>query len=319
MKLLVLGGGRFFGAALVDAAVADGHEVATVQRGQTSRAVPDAVECLRGDREVDLTELLAGREFDIVIDTCGYVPRVVRISATSLADRVGRYCFISSISAYAPAPHGRFVEGVSPLCEGTVASEEVTGDTYGSLKVACEQVVQELFGDRALIVRPGLIVGPNDPTDRFTYWPRRLSLPGPILMPVGPDYLFQIIDARDLGRFVLDLCVAGRGGAVNAVGHDLTFGQLVAACAPSAEIVWAPQAWLLERGVAPWSELPLWLTTDDNLLASNERALAWGLAPRSLEMTTADTLAWDIARGLPDMPSTLSTPRETALLSALRG
>jgi 2'-hydroxyisoflavone reductase len=313
VKLLVIGGGRFFGAALVDAAVAAGHEVSVVQRGETSRPVPEGVELLHGDRETELEPLVADRSFDAVVDTCGYLPRVVRRSAELLSD-VGRYCFISSVSAYAPATAGMYVEDVSPLDGNLPEVEELDMTYYGGLKAACERVVLDAFGDRAVVVRPGLIVGPHDHTERFTYWPRRLAAGGKVLVPVGPDYAFQVIDARDLAAFVLKVVTDGRSGVVNAVGPATTMSELV----DGADAVYASEAFLLEHEVAPWVGLPLWLTSELSLLASDERARSWGLVTRPLSETVADTLAWDEARGLPPFPDhVLSSEREKELIAEL--
>lgn len=318
MRLLVIGGGRFFGRALVEAAIADGHDVTAVQRGQTSSAPPPGVELLQGDRDTDLPGLLGDREFDWVVDTCGYFPRSVQISADLLSPKVGRYLFISSVSAYKAQPGIRYTEDVSALDETPFPdATEVTGENYGALKTACEHVVMDVYGDRGLVVRPGLIVGPNDPSDRFTYWPRRLSEPGPVLMPVGPDFRFQVIDARDLARFCLTLLEAGRTGAVNGVSQEHTLGELVTASGTDAEIAWADEAWLLEREVGPWIELPVWLDADSNVNSDESRAFSWGLTIRPLSETVADTLAWDRSRGLPEMPNTLKREKESQLIAEL--
>jgi 2'-hydroxyisoflavone reductase len=316
VKLLVIGGGKFFGAALVDAALAAGHDVSVVQRGVESRPAPAGVEVLAGDRRTDLPGLLAGRAFDGVVDTCGYMPHVVKAATDLLAD-VGRYCFISSVSAYLEEGSGELVEDVSPLDEREPSQPEYAPEDYGIRKVQCERVVLEAFGDRALVVRPGLIVGPRDHSERFTYWPRRLAEPGPVLLPHGPDYAFQVIDNRDLAAFVLHLVTTGRGGAVNAVGHRHTLPDLLAACGYDGEVVYADDDWMLEREVIPFVGLPLWLPPDENLLASNERALSWGLSLRPLAETAADTLSWDRDRGLPEMPIALSRDREAELLAEL--
>jgi 2'-hydroxyisoflavone reductase len=317
MKLLVIGGGKFFGAALVDAALAAGHEVSVVQRGLTSRPAPPGVEVLAGDRTTDLPALLEGQRFDAVVDTCGYMPQEVRAASDLLRDRAGRYCFISSISAYLGDATGELVEDASPLDERAPSHEELDMEDYGLRKVQCERVVLDAFGDRGLVVRPGLIVGPRDHSDRFTYWPRRLSEPGPVLVPHGPDYEFQVIDNRDLAAFVLRLVTDGRSGAVNAVSPRYTWKDLVEVCGYDGELVYADDDWLLERDVVPFTGLPLWLPPSEAILASCERALSWGLRVRPLAETASDTLAWDRGRGLPEMPNALSRERESQLLAEL--
>ena len=316
MRLLVIGGGQFFGAALVDVALAASHDVTVVQRGVTSRPAPEGVEVLQGNRVTDLPDLLAGRTFDGVVDTCGYLPRVVATSCDLLAD-VGRYCFVSSVSAYAQTPDGGYVEDESPLDDKVPADDEYDPAFYGGLKAACERVVLDSFDDRGVVVRPGLIVGPHDHTERFAYWPRRLAEGGPVLMPVGPDYRFQVIDARDLAAFVLRLVTDGRSGSVNAVGPTTTMAQLLAACGSTAEPVWADDAFLLAHEVIPFAGLPLWLPADISLLCSDARAREWGLSPRPLEATAADTLAWDRDRGLPPLGMCLTAEREQELLAQL--
>jgi 2'-hydroxyisoflavone reductase len=317
VKLLVIGGGQFFGASLVDLAVAAGHTVTVVQRGRTSRPAPEGVELLTGDREHDLPTLLAGRSFDAVVDTCGYLPRIVGYATDLLRDAVGRYCFISSVSAYEQTAEGGYTEDVSPLDAKVPAGDEYDPAFYGGLKASCESVVLGTFGERGLVVRPGLIVGPRDHTDRFAYWPRRFAEGGRVLGPVGPDYAFQVIDARDLAQFVLTLLADGRPGVVNAVGPERTFADLVATCAPDADVVYAGDVFLQEHEVVPFLELPLWIPADSSLLASDERAIAWGLTTRPLAATVADTLAWDRERGLPPMANALSREKEARLLAEL--
>ena len=258
MKLLVIGGGRFFGASLVDQALEGGSEVTVLQRGETSRDVPAGVEWLQGDRDRTGLDLLAGRSWDAVVDTCGYYPRVVRSSASLLEGSVGRYVFISSVSAYAPTHGAAMTEGM-PLAVWDGTTEEITEDSYGGFKAQCEDVVASIFGSLGLSVRPGLIVGPNDPTERFSYWPRRLAEGGQVLMPVGPSQPFQVIDARDLAGFVLRCIADSRTGVVNAVGPATTFGALLDANSFGAEPIWASEEWLLSHDVESWGKLPVWL------------------------------------------------------------
>lgn len=318
MKLLVIGGGRFFGAALVDQALAAGHEVTVLQRGETSRSVPAGVEYLQGDRDGEGLQLLKGREFDAVVDTCGYFPRVVRASAELLAGSVGRYLFISSVSAYAPSGGVVYSEGM-PVATWDGDVEEITGDSYGGFKAQCEAVVAEVFGKDGVIVRPGLIVGPNDPTERFPYWPRRLAEGGQVLIPIGPDHPIQVIDARDLAAFALRCIADSRTGVVNAIAPPETFGALLDANSFGAEPIWASEEWLLAHDVEPWTGMPLWTPAGDDLIADATRALEWGLTPRPLHETSADTLAWDRERGFPPQPGTLTREREAELVAEITG
>lgn len=303
MKLLVLGGTKFVGRHLVEAACAAGHSVTLFNRGQSGAALFPALEQRHGDRRGDLSALASG-EWDAVLDTCGYLPSEVERSAALLKDRVGRYVFVSSVSAYASfaTPND---EG-SPL--GVLApdqAEVVDGTSYGPLKAACEARVQAHFGARALVVRPGLVVGPHDPTQRFTYWPARVAGAAdfePVLVPGRAEDALQCIDARDLAQFILQATVRGLGGAFNVASTPglWTRGTLMAACAAAAGVqpywVWGDDQALLGLGAQPWTELPLWLPPADDFAAfmgsSNAAALAAGLQLRPLAQTVADTLAW---------------------------
>lgn len=322
MRILVLGGTIFLGRHLVEAALARGHELTLFNRGQNNPDLFPDLEKLRGDRDGGLTAL-EGQQWDAVIDTCGYVPRVVGQSAELLADAVDNYVFISSISAYADASKPGINED-SPLAALETATEEITGESYGPLKVACEQVVQEALPGRSLIIRPGLIVGPNDPTDRFTYWSVRLNQGGQALAPAPESAPVQIIDVRDLVGWTIRLVEEGETGAFNATGPEksLTMGGMLEQCriavGSAAELSWLPAEYLLEAGVEPWSELPLWLPGDEmaGLLAIDvSRPLAKGLAFRPLADTARDTLAWAQTRSEDHQwRAGLSAEREAELL-----
>src|SRR5436190_21489808 len=215
MKLLVLGGTVFLGRHVVAEALAAGHDVTMFTRGRTNPELfPDA-EHLHGDRDGNLWAL-EGREWDGVIDTSGFVPRVVRQSGELLRDAVRRYVFVSSISVY--ADFGSPPDERAPTGELDDPDSENVEEHYGPLKAACERVLDELYGDRATHIRAGLIAGPHDPTDRFTYWPVRIAEGGDVLVPDTPERLVQFVDARDLARWMLDLAASGAGGAMNATG-----------------------------------------------------------------------------------------------------
>jgi 2'-hydroxyisoflavone reductase len=309
MELLVLGGTQFLGRHAVDGALARGHRVTTFTRGRTNPDLFPDVERIRGDRDGGL-DALGDREWDAVLDTSGYLPRVVGASAQRLAGRAGRYAFISSESVYAPTDDTPVGED-GPLIEPPPIEVEEVMEHYGGLKVGCERAVQQAFGDRSLVVRPGLIVGPFDPTNRFTYWVRRMhdaSDGQEVLAPAPPERQVQFIDARDLAAWLLDLIEAGRGGVFNADGPDgrLTMGETLQACASVAgrapAIVWADERFLIERGVEPWMGLPLWIPEDDPEgfgPFDNANAVGAGLRLRPLEETVRDTLAWDLSRATP--------------------
>jgi 2'-hydroxyisoflavone reductase len=324
MRLLVLGGTKFLGRHLAALALEQGHEVTLFTRGQTNPELFPEAEHLRGDRDGDLGAL-AGREWDAVIDPSGYVPRVVRQSAELLRDAVGRYVFVSSVSVYADQSRGPSESSPTAELEDP-ASEDVSAD-YGALKAACEQVLDEVYGPRVAHVRAGLIVGPYDPTERFTYWPRRLAEGGDVLAPGEPGASVQFVDARDLGSFLLRLAKSDVSGALNATGpaEPMTMEQaltrIAAAVGGDCRFHWVESRTLEEDGVDPWMELPLWLGTDPDfagmMQADISRALASGLELRPLEETARDTLAW--ARTVAPPRETLARERERELLAKHAG
>jgi len=317
--VLVLGGTVFLGRHVVEAALADGHRVTMFSRGLTQPDLFPHIERIHGDRDGGMGAL-AGRRWDVVIDTCGFVPRVV---AQSMALDAGRYVFVSSISACADLSRP-FDETAALL--PPVDTEDV-GVAYGALKAACERVVQERFGGDAVIVRPGLIGGPHDPTGRFTYWPVRIAEGGDVLAPAPPDAPVQVIDVRDAARWLVRV---ESGGVYNAVGPSTTMGRLLDTArrtlGSDARLVWVQPEHL--AGVEPWTELPLWLTSPAHqgmMRASCARAIAAGLDLRPIEETIRDTLAW--ARDLQGEPPrqedgryrarTLTRAREREILDRL--
>ena len=306
MKLLILGGTVFLGRHLVEAALARGHTVTLFNRGQANPDLFPEVEKLRGHRDGDLTTL-QDRRWDAVIDTSGYVPRIVRASAELLAAASSHYTFISSISAYADFSKPDFDESASVGKLTDERVEEINGDTYGPLKALCEQAIEQAMPGRALVIRPGLIVGPFDPTDRFTYWPHRIAQGGDVLAPGRPESQIQIIDARDLAAWTLRMVEAGQTGTYHATGPDysLTMGRLLETCKAvsksDARFAWVSESYLLEAGATPWMEVPLWVPESDAssigfMRANVSKALSAGLIFHPLAETVQDTLAWDAAR-----------------------
>src|SRR5215211_4958514 len=251
MKILILGGTKFLGRHLVDAALAHGHEVTLFNRGKTDPNLFPNLETMIGDRAQDI-EMLSGREWDAVIDVAGYVPRIARLSAQALEKTVKRYVFISSISVYADFKKAGMDESypVGKLEDESV--EEITGENYGPLKALSEKTVQEIYGDRALIIRPGLIVGPHDPTDRFTYWPMRVKRGDDMITPGKPQTPVQFIDVRDLSEFIIKLIEDNASGIYNATGpeHELFMGEFLDACklvsGGIATFHWASEEFLKE-------------------------------------------------------------------------
>jgi 2'-hydroxyisoflavone reductase len=319
VKLLVLGGTKFLGRHTVDAALAAGHEVTIFTRGQTNPDLFPEVDRLYGNRDGELDALRGGR-WDGIVDTSGYVPRIVRQSAELLRDVAGRYVFVSTISVYADFAHP--VTEDTPVARLEDPHTEAVTEHYGALKAACEDVVAEIYGDRGARVRAGLIVGPYDPTDRFTYWPRRIAAGGDVLGPGDPGAPVQFVDARDLGAWLVSLALEGPGGVFNATGpgEPLTLAALLArtrdAIGADANIVWLDDDTILSAGVRPWMELPLWLPGEDYAgmaRADIGRALAAGLTFRPLEETVLDTLVWD--RGEPGDRPTLTAEKEQEILA----
>jgi 2'-hydroxyisoflavone reductase len=327
MRLLIIGGTVFLGRALVDAARARGHSITLFNRGQSNPdAYPD-VEQIHGDRQTDLG-LLTGRSWDAAIDTCGYVPRIVRLSSKALAPLVDHYTFISSISVYSDlsTPGADESARLGEITDPT--TEEVNGETYGPLKVLCEQAAEAEMPGRTLIIRPGLIVGPHDPTDRFTYWPHRVSQGGRVLAPGVPASRVQFIDVRDLAEWTIQMIEARAIGVYNATGPaaPLTMGELLKTCkqvsGSDAGLVWVPASFLLAQGVSPWSDMPVWLPETDPSTAglhavSVDKAIAAGLTFRPLAETVRATLDW-LAERPADKPwrAGITRERETELLQA---
>jgi nucleoside-diphosphate-sugar epimerase len=313
VKLLLIGGPKFLGHALIEAALAGGHELTTFNRGLTNADAFPEIEKLHGDRDGGLA-VLEGKTWDAVVDTSGYVPRLVRESAQLLAGSAGRYAFISSISYYADNREPR-VETDPPEELGDMPADRLLEDysNYGALKALCEQEAERAFGDRTVIVRPGLIVGPNDPTDRFTYWPRRVERSGTMLVP--PDQPVQMIDVRDLADWTIRLLEDERSGPFNATSpaHAISFDSMLGACGAS-DVVRVTERFLADQGVEGWSDLPCWIPSTETdhacfQLVPVDRAVDAGLTFRPLAETARDVPAWTGKAGL-------TAERERELLDA---
>jgi 2'-hydroxyisoflavone reductase len=323
LRVLVLGGTKFLGRHLVEAALERGDEVVLFHRGQTGAGLFPTLEHVIGDRDGGL-DPLRGRTFDAVLDTSGYLPRLVRASAELLSDSAGFYAFISSISVYPEDTFAGFDESAPTLELSDPASEDIAKD-YGALKAVCEQVVEKAFPNRCLKVRAGLIVGPHDPTGRFTYWVTRLARGGSVLAPAPALAPVQFIDARDLAAWTLEMVAASQPGVFNATGPagPLSFEKLLertaGALESDASVIWVDPDFLVRRGVEPWSELPLWLPGESAqglMQADIGKALGAGLQFRPLEETGRDTHRW--VEGLPEVPGDagMASDREADLLLA---
>jgi 2'-hydroxyisoflavone reductase len=325
MRILIMGGTRFVGRHVVEVALQRGHEVSLFNRGQHNPGLFPEAEQLTGDRNSDLASL-RGRRFDAIIDSSAYRPAHVDALLASLAEEPRHYTLVSTLSVYASFPPGVSFDEGSPVL--------ASGDDYGALKARTEETLLSGLPGRTTIVRPGLIVGPHDPTGRFTYWVRRMDRGGQVLAPGRPDRPIQFIDARDLAQWLVNVTEQTKVGVFNAVhpAGSVTMAQLLEACAAEAkkpvELHWFDDATVSATGIAPWSELPLWLPEDHPqfggfMLANSDRAMAAGLICRPVQQTVADTLSW--SRRVPSEPPSsekvvsLSAEREREVLSRLVG
>ncbi len=326
-RILILGGTGFLGPKTIAAAVARGHEITIFNRGKREKSLPLEIEVehLYGNRDPELPadddkdpegklvrpdarpkglEQLVGRSWDVVIDNSGYFPRHVAASAQLLANHAERYIFISSISAYADPPPqgGDETAKLAELADPKVETMGAEGEHYGGLKVACERAAEAAFPGRTVIVRPGFIVGPGDPTDRFSYWPVRIEQGGEVLAPGSPDDPVQWIDVRDLAEWLVMLVEAGTTGTFNAVGPPKpgrwgdVLGACVTASANDAKLEWVPATWLSQHGMGAENAFPIWIAPVDKFAGfhrwSNDRAEAAGLKFRPISDTVTAIREW---------------------------
>jgi 2'-hydroxyisoflavone reductase len=318
MKLLILGGTRFLGRHLVRAALARNHEVTLFNRGKhTSEA---DVETIRGDRHTDLAKL-HGRRWDAVVDTSGMLPRAVKAAAEALSDSLG----VTENSPLTTLTSEQLDHAYAIDTSG----EPAYGKLYGGLKALCEQAAKSVMPGRVLTIRPGLIVGADDYTDRFTYWVVRVARGGEVLAPGRPDTFVQFIDVRDLADWTLSMIERYETGAYNAHGLPgrLTMGDVLEECksvsGSDASFTWASEEFLLRENVAPWSDMPLWLPEEAAphlkgfMFINCEKAVGAGLRFRTLNDTIAATLAWCQANPRNELKAGLTPDREQSLLGKL--
>jgi 2'-hydroxyisoflavone reductase len=306
-KLLILGGTRFLGPAAVHIALKRGYEVTLFNRGKSN---PDLfkgkVESLRGDRDTGDLKALEGRKWDLVIDTSGYVPEHVKQSAELLAPSVGHYVFISTLSVYQQA-FGKLVSEESPVLEIAPAeAKKITTikgvfkkmHAYGPLKALCEQAAEKAMPGRVTSIRPGVIVGRDDPTDRFLYWAIRVAQGGEVLCPGNPDAPVQFTDVRDIAKFALNFGAARTTGIFNAQGFDgvVTMQEMLHGCkivlGSQTSFTWLPDEFLLEKKVRPFVELPFWLPKKYNMVFDNQKGLAAGMKFRPVGESILEAVAW---------------------------
>ncbi len=316
MRLLVLGGTVFLGRHVVAAAQAAGHAITIFHRGLSRAAMPATIEVLHGDRDSDV-DALEGRDFDAAIDCSGYTPQQMTRVADALARRVGHYLFVSSRSVYRRFEPDRGFDEREPVLDGD--------EGYGALKARSEEAITAALPGRVTIVRPGLVVGPYDPTNRFTYWPVRLHRGGDVLAPGRPQRRVQFVDGRDLAAWCVALVGRPASGVYDVVGPTTTMGALLATMqrviGGDARLHWIGDEALIAEGIEPWTALPLWLPESDRAFGglmhgSDLRARAAGLVTRPIEETVRDTLAWALGPDAP-MPravATLTRERERDLL-----
>ncbi len=335
LRILFLGGTGFLGPSMVRHALVRGHDLTIFNRGKSRTDLFPEVKRLVGDRINDLSALEEG-EWDVCIDTSSSVPDWTKRTAELLKGRVGQYIFTSSVSVYSQRIPGMGVEGPKSELPDTVTMSvrtprEITGENYGPLKYKCELVNSEIMGDKALNIRPGLIVGPEDYSDRFTYWPARADRGGKMMCPGSGDDFVQHIDVRDLAEWIISCCERRVTGTYNAVTKPSTrtMRDVCETCIRVAdagtEAVWVPTATLSEYGVSMWQDMPTWIPPEfegfEGVGALGiDGALREGLKFRTLETTVRDTLAW--WRGLPaertaQIRTGISPERERAVLEAL--
>jgi 2'-hydroxyisoflavone reductase len=330
LRVLILGGTGFIGPHFVAALQARGHRLTLFNRGKRNAGLFPQIETLLGDRN-DKLDALKNRSWDVVIDNSGYVPRHVRLSAELLKGHVEQYIFVSSISAYADLATPGIDEDYATAKLADSSVEEVTGETYGGLKALCEQAVERTYGERATILRPTYIVGPGDPTDRFTYWPVRAARGGTMLAPGTTSDPIQIIDVRDFADFAVP-CVEQRfTGRYNICvpPRSVSVGGLLESAKrlskSDATFVWADQEFLQANGLVESAEIPIWSPTQGEYagaaLVNPARAVGKGLHFRALDTTVADTLAWHRKRPTDQqqkLRAGLMPEREAELLAKLK-
>ena len=321
MKILILGGTLFLGRHIAEVALRRGHALTLFNRGRHGADLFPAAEQLRGDRDTDL-DALRDRVFDCVIDTCGYRPEQLQTVSEALAGGSAHYIFISSISVYRGFAPGQTFDEDAPLLQGN--------EGYGALKARSEEAIEAALPGRVAHVRPGLIVGPHDPTGRFGYWPCRVARGGQVLAPGRPERPVHWIDVRDLAEWCVHLAEQGSTGVFNAVGPSISMQALLERCrvvtGSHAHFTWLTDSVLEAAAVSPWTGLPLWIPEHDPafggmLLADNRRALHAGLHCRPVDDTIAATLAWEQGQDPKAAPgstrvATLSAEREAELLAA---
>lgn len=324
LKILILGGTGFVGPHQVEVALGRGHEVTLFNRGQSAPGLFPQVENLTGDRDGDLAAL-RGRKWDAVIDNSGNIPRWVQTAAALLQGNVGQYLYVSSISAYADQSVVGLKETAPLAALDESQAEQVTSANYGGVKALCEKRAREAFPETYTIMRPGLIVGPGDPTDRFTYWPARIHDGGTVLAPGKPTDPIQCVDARDVAQWMITALEEKHFGIYNVTGprQPLTIGDFLdgvkGTVNSDCDFTWVDASFLQEKGIAPWADMPLWVPPGSTIAGLTtidiSRAVKAGLTFRPMALTVQDSLAWFRAEPAGrELRAGLSATREASLL-----
>jgi 2'-hydroxyisoflavone reductase len=320
LNVLVLGGTRFLGRHLVEEFLKRGHKVTLFNRAVSNPNLFSNLEKIKGDRGGDNLKALMGRKWDAVIDTSGYIPRIVELSSNILCNSTSHYTFISTISVYEDFNIDDIDENSSLAKLEDPKNENITDKTYGPLKGLCESVVQSYFPKKALIIRPGIIVGPYDTSDRFTYWVDRVNKGGKVLAP--PNQSLQFIDVRDLSKWIVEMVEKQKTGIYNATGETIDFKYLFQECQKvsgnKADVIWVNEDFLLKKDVKGWAELPFWVPKAWKISGvftiNSQKAIKEGLKFRRLVETISSTLKWHLERNSNQLKVGLDDVKEKELL-----
>ncbi|MDQ0429010.1 2'-hydroxyisoflavone reductase [Planomicrobium stackebrandtii] len=319
MKVLIIGGTSFVGRYIVEELMKKGHEVVLFNRGKSNPGIFPELRRVLGDRRKDAIKL-AHEKWDAVVDTSAYTPADLRPILENVS--TDHYTFISTISVYTDFKKGAVKENAA-VFEEEVEGDKVSGETYGPFKVMCERLIEERISDKALVIRPGIVVGPADPTDRFTYWAIKLNGEGPVLIPGSKKRKVQWIDARDLAEFTVSQIEKKATGVFNVVADPVSMEEFVSGVSlGELETVWGNDHFLLEEGLKAF-ELPFWIPISADfpegfILADNKKAKNEGLTQRPLGQSTKDTLEWSKEEGLVELKAGISKEKERDLLEKLK-
>jgi 2'-hydroxyisoflavone reductase len=300
VKILIIGGTRLLGRHIVESALGRGYEITLFNRGITNPDIFTDIETIHGDRDGGLGPL-KGRKWDTVIDTSGYFPRVVSQAVDLLRESTDTYVFLSTVAVYDDLSQLGLKENAPLATTDDPTFEEIVGESYGALKALCEKSVRKAFKKRALIIRSGLLVGPYDPSDRFSYWVNRIARGGRVLAARPKNFQVQFIDARDLAGWILDMAAGKKSGTYNAIGPgqkttmEIFLKEINNILGNKAKLVWVNKRFILDNGVKHWTDLPIWIADKKEvgmLAVDNAKALKAGLTFRPFDKTVIDTLKW---------------------------